>query len=98
MEDELRSKVREYEKRPIRVKAIKFTGENREAVLRFAMPQLSDDAINGAVVMQLPIVINTLEGDMLVSQGDYVIQGIKGEFYPCKPDIFEATYCRLAKL
>ena len=36
--------------------------------------------------------IKTLEGDMLVSAGDWIIEGIKGEFYPCKPDIFEATY------
>lgn len=37
-------------------------------------------------------VIDTLEGGMMVSHGDYVIKGIKGEFYPCKPDIFEASY------
>lgn len=36
--------------------------------------------------------INTLEGTMTCSVGDFVIKGIKGEFYPCKPDIFEATY------
>jgi hypothetical protein len=36
--------------------------------------------------------IVTLEGDMLVSQGDWVIKGVAGEFYPCKPDIFDATY------
>jgi hypothetical protein len=36
--------------------------------------------------------IQTLEGDMHAEVGDYIIKGIKGEFYPCKPDIFEATY------
>lgn len=36
--------------------------------------------------------INTLEGPLKVSNGDYIIKGIQGEFYPCKPDIFEATY------
>ena len=36
--------------------------------------------------------IQTLEGEMKVSGGDWIIKGIKGEFYPCKPDIFEATY------
>lgn len=36
--------------------------------------------------------IKTLEGDMLISDGDYIIKGIQGEFYPCKPDIFEASY------
>jgi len=37
-------------------------------------------------------VIKTLEGDMVASIGDYIIRGIKGEYYPCKPDIFEMTY------
>ena len=36
--------------------------------------------------------IKTLEGDMIASEGDYIIKGISGEFYPCKPDIFKATY------
>lgn len=36
--------------------------------------------------------INTLEGDMRINEGDWVIQGVKGEFYPCKPDIFTLTY------
>lgn len=36
--------------------------------------------------------IRTLEGQLLVSPGDWIIKGVKGEFYPCKPDIFEATY------
>ena len=38
------------------------------------------------------ILIPTLEGDMKASPGDYIIKGVKGEFYPCKPDIFELTY------
>lgn len=37
-------------------------------------------------------VIKTLEGEMIVTSGDYIITGVKGERYPCKPDIFEATY------
>lgn len=38
------------------------------------------------------VVIKTLEGDMLASKGDYIIKGVNGEFYPCKPDIFDKTY------
>lgn len=38
------------------------------------------------------ITIRTLEGDMTASPGDWIIRGVQGEFYPCKPDIFEATY------
>lgn len=41
------------------------------------------------------LVINTLEGQHTVSWGDYIIQGVQGELYPCKPDIFEATYERV---
>ena len=41
------------------------------------------------------IVIKTLEGDMSVSEGDWIITGIRGEKYPCKPDIFKATYERV---
>ena len=40
--------------------------------------------------------ITTLEGVMHASPGDYIIKGVKGEFYPCKPDIFEATYDKVA--
>ncbi len=40
-------------------------------------------------------VISTLEGNMRADKGDYVIQGVKGEIYPCKPDIFQATYERV---
>ena len=42
------------------------------------------------------LLIKTLEGAHVVSDGDFIIQGIKGELYPCKPDIFEATYLKLA--
>lgn len=45
---------------------------------------------------QMTLVIVTLEGDMRATPGDYIIRGIKGEIYPCKPDIFEATYEALA--
>jgi hypothetical protein len=43
------------------------------------------------------LIIVTLEGDHLVSWGDWIIQGVKGELYPCKPDIFEATYEAVAE-
>jgi hypothetical protein len=44
------------------------------------------------------ILINTLEGNMKASIGDWIIKGVKGEFYPCKPDIFEMTYEPLTKI
>lgn len=41
------------------------------------------------------VVIQTLEGEIVISKGDYIIKGIKGEYYPCKPDIFEESYERV---
>ena len=46
----------------------------------------------GAFTGYPPPHIHTLEGAMLVSEGDWIITGVKGEKYPCKPDIFEASY------
>ena len=43
-------------------------------------------------VVDLSLLIPTLEGEMRASPGDWIIKGVKGEFYPCKPDIFAATY------
>ena len=81
-----------YRKRPVEIEAMQFIGTNKADVLRFLYPNLSQDAIDGATTMSLPIIISTLEGDMAVSLCDWIIRGVKGEFYPCKPDIFEATY------
>ncbi|HEY3281403.1 MAG TPA: hypothetical protein VGN26_03950 [Armatimonadota bacterium] len=81
-----------YRKKPVVVEAVQFTGKNQAEVLAFAYPGMSQMALEAAQVMGLPVVIETLEGDMSASPGDYVIRGIAGEVYPCKPDIFEATY------
>jgi hypothetical protein len=78
-----------YRKKPIVIEAIQFTGKNCYEVLafmgaeRYIVPELSPT--------DCP-VIHTLEGKMNTSPGDWVIKGVKGEFYPCKPDIFAATY------
>lgn len=45
-----------------------------------------------SLVLPYELYVKTLEGEMKVSVGDYIIKGVKGELYPCKPDIFEATY------
>jgi len=70
------------------IDAIKWTGENRK--------QISDFTGTGTrevvFMMDMSVVIHTLEGDMKANMGDWIIKGVKGEFYPCKPDIFEATY------
>lgn len=60
-----------------------------------ACPWLYEAVADGVVYRpkdELGLKIKTLEGEMLAGSGDYTIQGVQGELYPCKPDIFEATY------
>lgn len=86
-----------YTKKPVEVEAIQWNGLNLEEIKTFVGESLQYEIIDTAwqvgkgrphILMQ----IKTLEGDMSVSVGDYIIKGVKGEFYPCKPDIFEQTY------
>lgn len=86
-----------YRKKPVVVEAMQWTGLNLEEVKDFVGEALTYDIIDDAwkagkgrphVLMK----IKTLEGDMEVSEKDYIIKGVNGEFYPCKPDIFQKTY------
>lgn len=81
-----------YRKKPVVVEAFKYSKLDLDKTI--AVPRWwIDGCIKGVVFSDgVNDLIKTLEGDMKVSEGDYVIQGIKGELYPCKPDIFEATY------
>lgn len=86
-----------YRKKPVEVEAVQWTGLNLEEIKAFVGKLLIYDIIDTAwkVRKGKPRVfmkIKTLEGDMLASEGDYIIKGIAGEFYPRKPDIFKATY------
>jgi len=59
------------------------------------LPSWFQSAVNAGILRQIPngrLVIGTLEGEMIAEIGDYIIKGVKGELYPCKPDIFAATY------
>lgn len=75
-----------YTKKPITVEAVQFTGENWTEVFSFVNSPDAWHTSDGK------LVIGTLEGDMVASPGDWIIRGAQGEFYPCKPDIFAATY------
>ena len=77
--------TKKYRKKPIVIEAIQWTGDNLVEVSQF----MTHGRYNGEVKT---IEIETLEGIMIASIGDYIIKGIKGEFYPCKSDIFEQTY------
>lgn len=84
-----------YRKKPIIIEAFKWTGDINQT----EDPIWIVEAIkNGRVWSQhiskskVVLCIDTLEGTMSANSGDFIIQGIKGEIYPCKPDIFNATY------
>ncbi|MBO7709875.1 MAG: hypothetical protein J6S83_05370 [Lachnospiraceae bacterium] len=75
-----------YRKKPVVIDAIQWNGENPGEIIDFC---------NGTAIWQMiynRISIQTLERTMIADIGDYIIKGVKGEFYPCKPDIFEKTY------
>lgn len=75
-----------YRKKPVVVEVVRWNGNNYKEVIDFAENnKIWFDALGN-------IWISTLEGDMMAKKGDYVIKGVKGEFYPCKPDIFAETY------
>lgn len=75
----------QYRKKPVVIDAIQFDG-TLVSLEAFNIPEVSQDL--GSNTAQIP----TLEGVHTASKGDWIIKGIKGEFYPCKPDIFAATY------
>jgi hypothetical protein len=87
--------ARNYRKRPVVVEALLFDGQNHDEVADFVMAEgrrHGDDSVSGQMAGDVHLVIHTLEGDMRADPGDYIIRGVQGEFYPCKPDIFAATY------
>lgn len=74
-------------KKPVTIEAIQLTDESMTECIKFIDRQVS-------IVAEVDkgITIKTLEGDLLAGFGDYIIKGVKGEFYPCKADVFEKTY------
>lgn len=89
-EEKENPKVRQYRKKPVVVEAVRFTTETN---LRKSFPDI--EIWNGMPDSVIEVYIKTLEGKVKISEWDYIIKGIKGEYYPCKPDIFEDTYERV---
>lgn len=77
-----------YRKKPVTIEAVQFTGENIAAIWDWA----GAGAVYGPTEESASAFIDTLEGRMEAKPGDWIIRGVQGELYPCKPDIFEATY------
>jgi hypothetical protein len=89
----------QFRKKPVVIDAILYNGDNHQEVIDFtngtAKYQAAvggDEKGAGHPQLYTRLTIETLEGVYLCSVGDYVIKGVKGEYYPCKPDIFEMTY------
>lgn len=76
--------IKNFKKKPVIIEAVQFTGDNVDFIKEFT--NYNSSICNGE------LNIHTLEGNMIASVGDWIIKGVKGEFYPCKPDIFESTY------
>lgn len=83
-----------FRKKPVTIEAVQWTGENLSEILGFCSGNASYELMARG---NCELVIATLEDGEgtarhVASSGDWIIKGIKGEFYPCKPDIFDATY------
>ena len=74
-----------FRTKPCEIEAVQWTGENLTEILRFTNTQNID------ITSGVP-VIKTLEGDMRANVGDSIIRGLRGEYYPCKPDVFQKKY------
>lgn len=79
--------IKKYVKKPVVIEAVQWTGLNMTEIAKLTSNGIRYIEFDGDVCR-----IQTLEGVMTASTGDYIIKGVKGEFYPCKPDIFEETY------
>ena len=91
--------IKKAVKKPIEIEFIQFNGNtNRDEICKWIGKDLktevfSDSAYEaGMGAPYFSIFIPTLEGEMRADPHDYIIKGVNGEFYPCKPDIFEKTY------
>lgn len=88
-----------YRKKPVVIEAVKWTGFNKEEIQAFAKGRnvihfhgVKVGSRHEYIGTYYELYIDTLEGRMFANKGDYIIKGVDGEFYPCKPDIFEKTY------
>ena len=86
------SDVQKFRKKPVVIEAMKLTRENYIDVYLWMSTSWEERSVSQLVDGTVEIYIHTLEGNMTARQGDWIIKGVQGEFYPCKPDIFEQTY------
>ena len=80
-----------YRKKPVIIEAVQFV-DTEESILKLSELGLDPIRVDYADLDNPVLKIETLEGMMIATEGDYIIKGVQGEFYPCKPDIFTETY------
>lgn len=83
--------MRKYRKKPVVIEAILYDG-SENSIMEILQLKESNSSAKSIRVDSGDLLIHTLEGVMRASKGDYIIKGVQGELYPCKPDIFEKTY------
>ena len=94
--------MNKYRKKPVEIEAVKWTGDNHREMFNFLggedykstdyMFAIGTNFYIDWTKIEGGLIIKTLEGEHIATIGDYIIKGVKGEYYPCKPDIFEITY------
>lgn len=83
--------MKKYVKKPIEVEAVQFDGSNAAGIIEFTGGQARENTEGSAVIIPTP------EGEMTANPTDWIIKGIAGEFYPCRNEIFEATYSEVTQ-
>jgi hypothetical protein len=86
--------MRKYRKKPVEIEAIQFNGLDDYLII-CEWVDGSEGTLSSDETLEFKtplMLVNTLEGIMAANPGDYIIKGVSGEFYPCKPDIFHKTY------
>ena len=88
-----------YRKKPVEIEALQWTGQNHREMFNFLGGEDTEYMTASGVNFYIDfnkieggLVIKTLEGEHIATIGDYIIKGVKGEYYPCKEDVFHLTY------
>ena len=90
--------IKKFRKKPVVIEAVQYNNLNKEEIEKFVGKELERELetetayLAGKGSPKFSLIIETLEGKHKAMPNDYIIKGIEGEFYPCKPDIFKATY------
>ena len=84
--------IQKYKKKPVEIEAVKFIRSNFDEIKSFTNGTAHSLTIERRMGGKCTCIIPTLEGQHIATENDFIIKGVNGEFYPCKPDIFEKTY------